>query len=106
MRLGKDDEAFSEFREVLRVDPRFARARVGLGMILARRDRVADAIQEMYEATRLDPRNGETHVRLAMVLYQGGYYTEAWHAVRRARNLGQQIPADFLRNLEERSPSR
>lgn len=105
LRLGRDDEAYSEFREVVRLDPRFARAHVGLGMVLARRQRVADAIQEMYQAARLDPHDGDTLVRLAMVLYQGGYYAEAWQSVRRARNLGHQVPADFLRRLEQRAPS-
>lgn len=105
IRLGRDDEAYSEFREVVRLDPRFARAHVGLGMVLARRQLVADAIREMYRAAQLDPHDGDTFVHLAMVLYQGGYYTEAWQAVGRARNLGRQAPADFLRRLEQRAPS-
>jgi len=42
--LGKHEEALEEFREVLRVDPRLARASSGLGMTLVRLGKVDEAI--------------------------------------------------------------
>jgi Flp pilus assembly protein TadD len=102
--LHRDTEAFSEFRAVVTEDPRFARARVGLARVLARGQRLPDAIAQLQEAARLEPHNGNTQFGLAVLLYHAGYYAESWEAVRRAQALGQQVPADFIKSLEERAP--
>jgi len=62
LRLGKDEDALWEFREVVRVDPRFARAHFGLGMTLARRAKLDEAIGEYDEAIRLDPKEAVAFV--------------------------------------------
>lgn len=50
----KVDEAIAAFRASIKADPRFVRARVGMGLALAAKGRYDDAIAELTEAAQLE----------------------------------------------------
>jgi Flp pilus assembly protein TadD len=79
---------------------------VGLARVLARGQRLPDAINQLQEAARLEPYNGNTQFGLAVLLYRAGYYDESRQAMQRARSLGEPIPPDFIQSLEQKAPSR
>ncbi len=54
---GRTAEAIGEFEEVLRLKPRYAPARLNLGVALVRQRRWAEAQLEFEEVTRLQPEN-------------------------------------------------
>jgi tetratricopeptide (TPR) repeat protein len=44
-----------EYQEVIRLNPRHATSHVNLGVMLARQNRIAEAIEHFEEALRIDP---------------------------------------------------
>lgn len=62
---GKAAEAEAQFRRALEVNPDFAKAHEGLGLLYARQARRADAIRHLRAAVRLDPTRAEAAQALA-----------------------------------------
>src|SRR5437660_11892998 len=81
----KLDDAISEFREAISINPRYARAHYYLGAALFEMDnRVEEALAEFREALRLDPQNAEAHNTLGLALLEGGDADEAMREYREA----------------------
>jgi len=78
---------------------------VGVGMILARRRRMAEAITAFRGALSADPGYGPAHLELAGALDAVGQPAEAWPAAARAHDLGEDVPADLWQRLAEKVPS-
>jgi tetratricopeptide (TPR) repeat protein len=63
---GRFDEAYSHFRESLRLEPRFADPHYNWGFALAQQGKLDDAIDHFSEALRLKPGFAEAHNNLAL----------------------------------------
>ena len=62
---GKAAESEAQFQRALAVNPDFARAHEGLGLLYARQARKADALRHLRAAIRLDPTRAEAAQALA-----------------------------------------
>jgi tetratricopeptide (TPR) repeat protein len=74
---GKFPEATTELREAIRLDPGFARAHAGLGLVLRALRNTQESAAAYQEAIRLDPDLIDAHNGLAVVLANQGKLNEA-----------------------------
>jgi tetratricopeptide (TPR) repeat protein len=66
-RLDRLDEAESQLRDSLTIDPRFPTAHLRLGQVLEKKERLDEAMAELKEAARLDPTYPDPHYTLARI---------------------------------------
>ena len=90
---------------MLRIDRRAPRAYVGVGMILAKRERTAEAITAFQNAIQVDPTHGPAYLRLAEALDRLGRAVEAWSAAEQAHDRGEDVAPAFWRQLTDKVPS-
>jgi len=84
---GKTDEAVSEFRKALRLNPDDAEAHSNLGVALAEQGKIEEAIPEYQEALRLNLDYAEAHYNLGVALGKQGKTDEAIAEFRKALRL-------------------
>ena len=80
----------SAYQEAIRLDPRLATARYGLGRVYARQRRWKEAEQELRTTLDLDPRFGRAHYTLAQVSRRLGRPDEATKHLQAFRNFRSQ----------------
>jgi protein O-mannosyl-transferase len=86
-RKGQIDEAISQYRDTLRLEPDYAEAHYDLGAALAAKGRTGEAISQFREAIRLKPDYAEAHCNLGTALGKEGQMTEAINQYREAVRL-------------------
>jgi serine/threonine protein kinase/Flp pilus assembly protein TadD len=84
LRQGKCEEAVSEFRGVLRLDPTSVEALVGLGAALAQTGHPEEALGRTREALALNGNNAEALCNLGRFLRDKGNLDDAIAALRRS----------------------
>jgi Flp pilus assembly protein TadD len=72
LKSGQTVQASEEFKKALRLNPRLAEARNGLGNALVKQGKPLDATEQFREAVRLRPDYAEAHFNLAVTLSQLG----------------------------------
>jgi TonB family protein len=77
---------------------------VGVGTILARRNRLPEAISAFRSAIAVDPKYGPAELALAAALDTTGPPIEAWAAAERAHDLGEDVPAALWQRLADKVP--
>ncbi|WP_158750512.1 lipopolysaccharide assembly protein LapB [Acidobacterium sp. S8] len=75
--LNRMDEAETQFREAIRLDPKLAPAHFRLGNLLEDRGRSDAAIPELKEAAHLDSSYAEPHFSLARIYRKAGQTSAA-----------------------------
>ncbi|HXV74919.1 MAG TPA: tetratricopeptide repeat protein, partial [Candidatus Polarisedimenticolaceae bacterium] len=81
---GRDEEAISELRTAVELNPKFYKAHYELASLLDRVGRIDEAARE-YEVARPDYRNvGEFHYRLGFVYFRLGDRARARESLERA----------------------
>ena len=75
--MGHAQEAETNLREALHLDPQLAPAHYHLGNVLQQRGQLDAAVQEQLAAARLDDKYAEPHVALAHLYNQQGRKAEA-----------------------------
>jgi serine/threonine protein kinase/Tfp pilus assembly protein PilF len=89
--LGKIDEAITEIREALRLEPDSGQARQALARALwVGKGDFAAAIPEFERAIELNPEAGYSYLQLALLLAWEGQYARAEEICRRAIDLQEQ----------------
>jgi tetratricopeptide (TPR) repeat protein len=66
-RLERLQEAESQLRDSVSIDPHFATAHLRLGQVFERKEQLDGAVAELKEAARLDPTYPEPHFALARI---------------------------------------
>jgi eukaryotic-like serine/threonine-protein kinase len=84
---GQWDEAITEYRAALELDPKNAKARVNLGLALERKGEWDEAIREYRTALALDPKVAEAHATLGYALLQQGRFADAKAATHQCLDL-------------------
>jgi tetratricopeptide (TPR) repeat protein len=74
---GNFDDAMTELREGIKLEPRFARAHSGLGLVLRAQRNLPESTAAYQEAIRLDPDLIDAHNGLAVVLANQGKLNDA-----------------------------
>jgi Flp pilus assembly protein TadD len=74
---GQTDEAISQLREVLRLDPDRAEAHYNLGIVLLNQGQTDEAAGQLQETIRLKPDDAEAHGNLGVALAKQGRTDEA-----------------------------
>jgi tetratricopeptide (TPR) repeat protein len=95
---GEDEEALRHFREALRVDPRFFRARRDLASLLSKLGRKEEALEVYRRAREIDPDSHPVNFSLGSELARQQRYEEAEPFLREAL-LQRPDHVKTLRNL-------
>jgi len=77
LRLGAILEAYGDFNEALRLNPRYAPAYGSRGLALAEEEKFEQAIQEFTQAIALNRQAPDYYVERGLVYYQSGKYRQA-----------------------------
>jgi tetratricopeptide (TPR) repeat protein len=86
---GRNVQAIAHLREVTRLDPKSASARLNLAAVLTRNVEYDEAVKELREGIRLDPRDPQIHTALGVVLAKMGIRAEAFDELQGSLQLGQ-----------------
>ncbi len=71
-REGRAEEAITEYRRSVELDPAYEKARLNLGELLAVRGRPEEAEAQFRAAINLDPDYSKAHLNLGALLYRSG----------------------------------
>jgi tetratricopeptide (TPR) repeat protein len=74
---GRAEEAITQYREALHINPANAKAHYNLGVALFHKGKVEEAISQYQEALHINPANEEAHNNLGIALFQKGKAEEA-----------------------------
>jgi tetratricopeptide (TPR) repeat protein len=80
--IGNGQEAETNLREALRIDPQLAPAHFHLGNLLQQQGQLDAAVQEQLAAARLDDKYAEPHFALAHIYNQLGRAADAQEEVK------------------------
>jgi tetratricopeptide (TPR) repeat protein len=80
--MGHAQEAETNLREALRLDPQLAQAHYHLGNVLQQQGQLDAAVQEQLAAARLDDKYAEPHVALAHLYKQQGRTADSEQEVK------------------------
>jgi tetratricopeptide (TPR) repeat protein len=89
---GKADEAITQYKEALRINPGFAQAHNNLGITLRQTGRTDEAITQYQLALEIMPDDAEAHFNLARVLFEKGRVRES---IAQFQSALQLKPADM-----------
>ncbi|MBM3749500.1 MAG: tetratricopeptide repeat protein [Acidobacteria bacterium] len=95
---GQHEAAIAQWRKVIEFNPGDARARMNLGVSLARTGNPAEAIEHHRQALEIDPENPEAHMNLGVALAATGSWEEAIAQCRKALEIDPEY-AEAYSNL-------
>lgn len=92
MNVGRTSAAMSDFRQALRLEPRYAKAHNNLGVLLERTHRTDEAAREYRAAIDNNPLMYEAYDNLATLLCRQGRLSEAESLYKKALELNDKDP--------------
>ena len=102
-RLGRPEEAVSQFRKVIELQPDSAEARLNLGIVLADQYDLEGALDAFSRAVDLTPSSTAAHYNKGRALYDLGRGDEAKRELETATNLPAALY--LLARIEEQQGS-
>jgi len=90
--LNKPKEAEMDFKRVLEIEPKFARAHRALGILMLDRGDTENAARELARAVEVDPKLTGVRVYLASSLLKTGHPADALEHLRVAIAQGDEVP--------------
>ena len=95
---GQTDQAITQLREAIRLQPHHVEAHYNFGIALGRNGHIDEAITQLQEAIRLRPDHVEAHYYLGNALFQRGRVGEAIQQFQEALRFKPDY-ADARKNL-------
>ena len=89
---GDHELALAQFREAVRLDPRYAAPRILMGNSLLALGRVREAATELERAVKIDPREPAARLELARVYERSGNLAGTVEQFRQLRELAPRDP--------------
>jgi len=96
--------AVSSFAAAVRYNPDYYNAHFRLGLLRYRLGEYGQAIENFKDALKARPNEAAPDAMIAKCYYGLGEYRTAWEHVKKARVLGLEPDAKFLKKLEEHTP--
>ncbi|MCX6282152.1 MAG: tetratricopeptide repeat protein [Bacteroidetes bacterium] len=96
--LGRYDEAMSDFRKVLDMDPSQKEAALGIGYCYYRRNMTSEAISAFGKAIALDTSDGRLYYFRALAFAQAKRFSEAIADGMKSKQLGYNISESDLQH--------
>jgi tetratricopeptide (TPR) repeat protein len=93
VREGKREEALTEGREALRLDPECVEAHMVLGLVLGQQGRLPEAETAFLQALRVEPDRAEAALHLGTALREQGHLERAAGYLRHALDLQPGLAA-------------
>ena len=93
---GNWDSAEIKLRQMVAADPRYAEARLQLGMLLGRLDKLDEARLHLTVAVRLNPRSPDAHNALGNIHLLNGEWETAERCYAAALKLNPESAATYL----------
>ncbi len=90
---GNINEAETQYRRAIELDPSSPVPYMDYALLLARQDRMQDALKQLLTCTKIAPHNAEAQYRLALALAELGLYPAAVTALDRALQADPQHAA-------------
>jgi len=88
---GEPDKAIEPFKHAIDLDPKLAKAYVGLGHAYSRIDKIELAIEAYKQGARVDPEYAEADFYLGMLYWREDRHSEAVEAFNRAVKRDNQM---------------
>jgi tetratricopeptide (TPR) repeat protein len=88
--VGRKDEAYQSYREAIRANPRYAEARLNLGVLLYEDKNLQEALPLFQQAVALKPELIQAHMALFFALAESGKLADARLAAAVAWRLAEQ----------------
>lgn len=89
---GRADEAESLYRRAIQLDPASPVPYMDYAVLLARQNRLTEALHQLLTCTAKSPKNAEAQYRLALVLIELRQYPAAHTVLNRALEIDPQHP--------------
>jgi len=99
----KTDEAISQLKILLSIDPQDAEAHYCLGVLYAQQNLFDESIYECKRALEIDPRKAKAHYTLAVTYFYLNRFDLSWQYLSNAQQLNYEINPEFLANLKTAS---
>ena len=96
------DEALGAYRRAAEVNPKEARAYLGLGRVYAARNQVPETLAAYRKAVELKPKLAEARFNLGLVLFVTGKRDEALAEYEALRKLDEKLAARFKEFMDKR----
>jgi len=104
LEIGETDVALKRFRQANILEPDYAPAYLGVGMIYRREDRLGLAIRYLEKTLELDPDNSAAHLELSRCYCAEKDAKLARNHLEQAIRLGAQPGLDELDMINENCP--
>jgi Tfp pilus assembly protein PilF len=92
-KMGRFNEAISEYKKALAINPNLAEAYVNLGSVYVEKGGFNEAISEYKKALAINPNFAEAHVNLGSVYEKKGRLDEAISECRKALGINPDLAA-------------
>ena len=96
------DEAVDAYQRAAKINPKEARAYLGLGRVYAARNQVPETLTALRKAVELKPKLAEARFNLGLVLFVTGKRDEALVEYEALRKLDEKLAARFKEFMDKR----
>lgn len=96
------DEAVDAYQRAAKINPKEARAYVGLGRVYAARNQVPETLAAYRKAVELKPKMADARFNLALVLFVTGKRDEALAEYEALRKLDDKLAARLKQFIDKR----
>ena len=100
---GQYDREIADYTRAIEIDPMFAKAYNNRGVAYGKKTQYDQAIADFNKAIEIDPKFAKAYNNRGVAYYYKKEYDKSWDDVKRAQNLGYQIPTKFLDDLQKAS---
>jgi len=100
---GQYDQAILDFNKALKINPGYADVYNNRGIAYGGKGQYDQAILNFNKALEINPGYADAYYNRGIVYYSKKEYAKSWDDIKKAQDLGGQIPPKFLEDLRKAS---